>query len=128
MVRSALRLVSFLVATIRAVAPTVGIGEADALAEAGGLGAAAVGDEDGAPQLTRNTTASSTQPVPGWRLRVLLHLPSCWSTLAPRFCLSNCAAPKMTSCDHYRGSIRSSETAVYVERLTGGSKEFRRFT
>jgi hypothetical protein len=47
MVRSALRLVSFLVATIRAVAPTVGIGEADALAEAGGLGAAGVGDEDG---------------------------------------------------------------------------------
>jgi putative transposase len=34
------------------------------------------GDPD-APQLTRNTTTSSTQPVPGRRLRVLLHLPSC---------------------------------------------------
>jgi hypothetical protein len=53
-----------------------------------------VGDEDGAPQLTRNTTTSSTQPIPGRRLRVLLHLPSCWSTLTPRCCLSNRSAHK----------------------------------
>jgi hypothetical protein len=59
MVRSALRLLSFLVATMRAGAATVGVGEADAVAEGGGVVAADVGDEDGTPQLAMHAIASS---------------------------------------------------------------------
>jgi hypothetical protein len=59
MVRSALRLLSFLIATMRADVATVEVGEADARAGAGGVVAADVGDEDGTPQLAMHAIASS---------------------------------------------------------------------
>jgi len=57
---STLRLLSLLTATSRAVAPTFGVAETDALAESGGVVTAGEGDEDGAPQLAMHAVVSST--------------------------------------------------------------------